>query len=142
MAVQRIGILPPHPPGRQRAQRTRGFLVLFAYAVALFFAASLILPSTASEGCDLRNRYESIRRPFFALVTGAAAIEITDSLVKGGIDRVLTVLGPNYVIMVTTWVLFGLVAMYSADRRVHWVGAVALFVMNLGFVVTGWSVLQ
>ena len=118
------------------------FLVLFAYAVAMFFAAALILPSTASDGCDLRKRYESIRRPFFALITGIVAIEITDSLVKGGIDRILTVLGPTYIVMVTVWGSFGLVAMYVTDRRVHWVGAVALFVLMFGFVVINWSVLQ
>jgi hypothetical protein len=118
------------------------FLVLFAYAMVLFFSAALILPSNASAGCDLRDRYDSIRRPFFALMTAAPAIDVTDSLLKGGIDRILNVLGPTYIVAMTGMVLFGIGAMRTADRRIHWIGAITLFAATIGSFVRDWSVLQ
>ena len=118
------------------------FLVLFAWAMVMFFAAALILPSTAAAGCDLRDRYESIRRPFFALMAATPAIDVTDSLLKGGIDRILNVLGPTYIVAMMGLALFGIAAMRTADRRLHWIGAIAGFAGLLGTFVTGWSVLR
>ena len=118
------------------------FLVLFAYAMVLFFSAALILPSNAAAGCDLRDRYDSIRRPFFALMTAAPAIDITDSLLKGGIDRILNVLGPTYIVAMMGLALFGIAAMRTADRRLHWIGAIGGFAGMLGTLVSSWSVLR
>ena len=103
------------------------FVALFLYGVFLYFCASLILPERAEPGLDLTSRFESIRRPFFALWLLVVSAEVTDSFLKG-VTYVLTELGPAWFGIVGGSALLGITALRVRDRRFHRIVAILVFV--------------
>lgn len=111
------------------------FVALFLYATAVYFTAALIVPESCAPGLDLRERYESIRRPFFGTWLAIVGLDVTDTVLKGGWHRVFVEFGAPYVALMGTGVACATVAMVSRNRRVHWG---VLLVMLCGDL--GWSI--
>jgi len=58
------------------------FGMLLLAAVALFFAATLVLPGQIGPGTDLRQHYLTVRKPFFLVVLALPILELCDSAVN------------------------------------------------------------
>ena len=101
---------------------------LFVYGVLIFFAASLILPPQITKGMDLKARFESIRRPFFALWLLVMCFELLDSLLKGT-DYILAELGILYLCLMLFSVSLSAAGIVIANRRFHLLAAVSFFVV-------------
>lgn len=115
-----------------------GFAALFLYGVALFFCAALILPRATSEPLDLKERFESIRPPFFLLWFVVVVAEFLDSLFKG-VDYLLGELGIPYILMMVFSGVFMIAAMRIRSRRFHWGFGIAVLMVNLGWVLFRFS---
>ena len=59
------------------------FGMLLLAAIALFFAATLVLPGRIGPGTDLRQHYGTVRKPFFLVIMALPILEIGDSAVNG-----------------------------------------------------------
>lgn len=112
-----------------------GFGALFAYAVALYFSASIILPRATESGVDLATRFEKVRKPFFSAALVITALELLDSFSKG-LAYVLDELGNPYLIGMGLGSVLILVALRTTSRRFHWAFAIWAAVSGVGWVVT------
>jgi hypothetical protein len=115
-----------------------GFAALFLYGVALYFCAALILPRASAEKLDLKERYESIRLPFFYFWLVVASAEVLDSVAKG-LDYVFESLGLPYLFILGTTFLFSVTAIRVRDRRFHWFFGLATFIGTFGWVLFRFS---
>jgi hypothetical protein len=115
-----------------------GFAALFLYGVALYFCAALVLPRATDKELDLKDRFESIRTPFFSLWLVVLLSEVIDSLLKG-VDYVLGELGTPYVLLISLTGILTVSATRIRNRRFHWAFAVGIMVGNLGWVLYRFS---
>ena len=115
-----------------------GFAALFLYGVALYFCAALVLPRATGKEIDLKERFDSIRTPFFSLWLVVLLSEVVDSLLKG-VDYVLGELGIAYVLMIAMTGSLTVLAIRIRDRRFHWAFAIGILVVNLGWVLYRFS---
>jgi small-conductance mechanosensitive channel len=115
------------------------FLALFLYGVALYFCATLVLPAPTTEAIDLRERFEAVRKPFFSVWITVALLEILDTFLKGGSDRILIELGLPYVATLGVALAFGAGALFITNRAYNWVLAVLTFVGVAGWILGRWA---
>jgi hypothetical protein len=98
------------------------FGLLLLAAVALYFAAALVLPSQIGPRTDLRQHYAAVRKPFFLVLLGLPLLELSDSLQHG--FRHLLDLGPAYLVAQGFVILVCFRALATESRRTHGVIAV------------------
>jgi len=93
------------------------FGMLLLAAVALFFAATLVLPGQIGPGTDLRRHYGAVRKPFFLVILLLPILEICDSAV----NRFQHPLSrePEYFITQGAIIIGCSVSLAKDDRRVH-----------------------
>ena len=115
-----------------------GFAALFLYGVALYFCAALILPRATDRELDLKERFDSIRAPFFSLWLVMLLSEVVDSFSKG-FDYVLGELGIVYLLMMPLTGILTVAAIRIRNRRFHWAFASGLLVANLSWVLYRFS---
>ena len=102
------------------------FGALFLYGVFVFFCASLILPRQVTIGMDLKERFESIRRPFFILWVFVLCSELLDSLLKGT-EYVRNELGAPYIALWTVSISLSAGGIVISNRRYHFAAAIVFF---------------
>lgn len=115
-----------------------GFSTLFFYGVVLYFCAALILPRADREPLDLRERFETIRLPFFLLWLTVGFFEVLDSFSKGS-AYVLAELGLPYLITMGVTMVLTVGAIWTRDRRFHWAFAIVTLIGNLSWVMYRFS---
>lgn len=129
--------------GNWRSQGTWsfvGFSALFAYGVALYFCAALILPRAREGGASLAARFETVRGPFFAAWLILLLLEALDSFSKGS-AYVVGELGYPYLLLVGSSIILTVIAMRTGNRRFHWFFAVGTTVAYTAWVMTRFAVL-
>ena len=94
------------------------FALLLAYSVLLFLLAVLILPTDLAEGVDLEAHFFEVRPWFFTLLALATVAEFGDTLLHGGLERVVG-LGPPYWIILLSGGILSAIGARSANRRFH-----------------------
>jgi hypothetical protein len=114
------------------------FGALFLYGVLIFFCASLILPRQVSTDTDLKERFQSIRRPFFVLWLLVMGSELLDSLLKGT-NYVLNELGAPYIAVWSASVLLSVGGIVVSSRRYHFVAAIVFFVIYAGWTLNAFA---
>ena len=99
------------------------FGMLLLAAVALFFAATLVLPGQIGPGTDLRQHYGTVRKPFFLVILALPLLELGDSAV----NRFQHPLSrePEYFITQAAIILGCSLSLAKDNRRVHGTLAVA-----------------
>ena len=116
------------------------FAVLLLYAVFLFLASVLIIPSDFEEGIDLEAHFFEVRPWFFTILAFVALAEFADTLLHGGFERVFG-FGTYYVLLMASSLLFCIIGATTANRRFHAVGALVFFFAMTGWMVVGfWSI--
>ena len=117
---------------RERAVFTvASFGLLLLAAVALYFAAALVLPSKIGPGTDLRHHYDAVRIPFFLVILALPFLELGDSLLNGFSNPLSR--EPAYLVSQGAAMVGCLSALAVKDRRTHGI----LVVVFLGFL-TAW----
>ncbi|MEM7431143.1 MAG: hypothetical protein AAF351_04285 [Pseudomonadota bacterium] len=112
------------------------FGALFVYGVLIFFCASLIMPQTVPSGTNMKQRFETIRRPFFALWVLVVIAELTDSFLKGT-AYVTGELGLPYLGFISSLTALAVAGIFVADRRYHYTAAILFFSLH-AFWMMGW----
>ena len=110
------------------------FVVLLLYAVFLFLASVLVIPSDFEEGTDLEAHFFEVRPWFFTVLAFTPVAEFADTLLTGGLERVFG-LGTYYILLVTSSLFCCIIGAMTANRRFHAVVALGFF-----FAMTGWMV--
>lgn len=118
-----------------------GFVALFLYGVALYFAAALILPRVTAAGLDLRRRFEIIRVPFFSAWLAVLLLETLDSFRKGA-QYVISELGPLYLLLIGTSLILGVMATRVSSGRFHWIYALGTTLAFSLWVAFRFSLIQ
>lgn len=97
-------------------------LFLIIYAVTLFLLAALLSPDNINEYDGYEDFFLKRRHWFFGLFAATFVLDTIDTLIKGGAywDR----FGVDYFIQVPFGLILCVVAIRSADRRVHLAAAV------------------
>ena len=91
------------------------FATLLAGAVALYFAASLILPDEIGPETDLAQHFATIRRPFYVVLASTPILELLDTL-SHGVDTLVR-LGWAYGAVLAVTFVGSLVGVLSESRR-------------------------
>jgi hypothetical protein len=112
-----------------------GFIALFLYGVFLYFCAALVLPGRVDPGLDLGRRFDSIRRPFFAMWLLVLVAEVVDSFLKG-VDYVLHSLGPFWMVVNGFVAALILLARTLSSRKAQRVVAVLVFLVYAGWTLS------
>ena len=86
----------------------------------------------------MKERFDSIRTPFFSLWLVVLLSEVVDSLLKG-VDYVFGELGIPYVLLIALTGSLTVLAIRIRDRRFHWAFAIGILVANLGWVLYRFS---
>ena len=92
--------------------------LLLVYAGLHFLLAVLILPTDLEKGADLEAHFFEVRPWFFTLLALATVAEFGDTLLHGGLDRVIG-LGPPYWVILISGVTLSLLGARTANRRFH-----------------------
>ncbi len=103
---------------RARSEFTvANFGILLLAAVALFFAASLVLPGRIGPGTDLRQHYGAVKKPFFLVVLALPILELCDSAVNGFQHPLSR--EPEYFITQGAIILGCFLSLGKDNRRLH-----------------------
>jgi hypothetical protein len=116
-----------------------GFGMLLLAAVALFFAATLVLPGQIGPGTDLRQHYGAVRKPFFLVVLALPLLEVADSAVNGFQHPLSR--EPEYFITQAAGILGCVLCLAKDSRRLHGVLAVVFVLWMLGWMFTQFFVI-
>jgi hypothetical protein len=92
------------------------FVVLLVYAVLGDLAAVLIVPSNLERSSDLEAHFFEVRPWFFTIAAFIPPLELTDTLLHGGIHRLLG-LGPFYLTILLVSEACCIVGAWTANRR-------------------------
>ena len=112
------------------------FGALFLYGVAVYFLAALVLSTTASDGTD----FETIRRPFYGTTLVILGMEVLDTIIKGGVDRLFE-FGPLYLACSGSGLLGAIGGMVVKDRRYHWASSLFTTFAMLGLILSQFNTL-
>lgn len=116
------------------------FAVLLLYAVFLFLASVLIIPSDFEEGIDLEAHFFEVRPWFFTILALVSVAEFADTFLHGGFERVLG-FGTYYILLLASCLICGIIGAMTANRRFHATVALAFFLAMTGWVFVGfWSI--
>ena len=107
------------------------FGALFLYGVAVYFLAALVLSTTASDGTD----FETIRRPFYGTTLVILGMEVLDTIIKGGVDRLFE-FGPLYLAYLGSGLLGAIGGIVVKDRRYHWAASLFTTFAMLGLILS------
>lgn len=110
------------------------FGMLLLAAVALFFAASLVLPGQINSGTDLRQHYRNVRKPFFLVILALPLLELSDSAINGFQHPLSR--EPEYFITQGATILGCLLCLAKDSRRLHGLSAVVCVLWLLGWLFT------
>lgn len=108
-------------------------LFLILYAVTLFLLAGLLSAENISEYDGYEDFFLKRRRWFFGLFAATFVLDTIDTIIKG--DGYWTRYEIDYAIQVPVGLLLCAIAIYSADRRVHF-GAVLLHLSYQVYLIT------
>jgi hypothetical protein len=111
------------------------FVVLLVYAVLGYLAAVLIVPSNLERSSDLEAHFFEVRPWFFAIAAFIPPLELADTLLHGGIHRVLG-LGPFYIAILIGSEICCVVGAWTSNRRFHAGWASSFFLMMSSWMVT------
>ena len=109
------------------------FATLLGGAIALYFAASLILPDEIGPETDLAQHFSTIRRPFYLVLATTAVLELLDTL-SHGVDT-LARLGWSYGAALALTFGGSLFGAFSESRRIHEVLCLASLVAVIGWLL-------
>ncbi len=116
------------------------FVVLLVYAVLGYLCAVLIVPSDLERSRDLEAHFFEVRPWFFAIASFIPPLELADTLLHGGIDRVIG-LGPLYSVVLLVSEICCIAGARTANRRFHGAWASVFFFGMSGWMVVGfWSI--
>ena len=116
------------------------FAVLLLYAVFLFLASVLVIPSDFEESVDLEVHFFEVRPWFFTILALVPVAEFFDTFLHGGFERVFG-FGAYYVLLLISSLIGGIIGAVTANRRFHGVVAFAFFLAMTGWMVVGfWEI--
>ena len=116
------------------------FIVLLVYAVLGYLCAVLIVPSDLERSRDLEAHFFEVRPWFFAIASFIPPLELTDTLLHGGMDRVIG-LGPLYSAILAVSETCCVIGARTANRSFHGAWASTFFLGMSTWMVTGfWSI--
>jgi hypothetical protein len=95
------------------------FATLLAESIALYFAASLILPDEIGPATDLEEHFAWVRRPFYLVLASIPILEALDTLSHG--VATFMDLGWAYGGLLATFCAGALLGFFRESRRVHMV---------------------
>lgn len=107
-------------------------LFLLASPISLFLATELLFPDQDLEERRLRDHYYRVHRPYYLLLAVLGPLDVLDTLLKGGWDRLMT-LGLEYLPMQSFSTLVCVVAAFVRAPRYHafvQIGAVIAFLVS------------
>lgn len=110
-----------------------GFGMLFALAIALYFAASLVLPDDIGPDTDLARHFEAIRRPFYLVLAGLPVLEFLDTMSHG--TGSLARQGWAYGAVLALTFAGAVVGAFAVSRRVHGFLSVGLMIGIVGWLL-------
>ena len=108
------------------------FLLLIAYAILLFLAASLIFPWDVPEGFDFEQHFYETRPRFFAVLTLAWCIDIPETLAKSSSE--LRALPDGYLAFAIPQILLAFIGACWSNRAYHKFYAAFWPVFTLGYM--------
>ena len=116
-----------------------GVATLLAGAIALFFAASLILPDDIGANTNLEQHFAAIRPPFFLALASVSLFEFLDTLSHG--VGTLRNLGWAYGTIVAGTFAGSLVGFFSTSKRTHEVLCLLSLLTAIGWLLsTGYAI--
>jgi len=111
------------------------FATLLLGSIALYFAASLILPDEIGPDSDLSRHFAAVRRPFYVVLASVPVLELTDTLTHG--LPTLAALGWPYHVALATVFVGAAVGYISEERRTH-----EILSLLAGIGVVGWLLVR
>lgn len=116
------------------------FAVLLVYSIFLFLGSVLIIPSDLEKSSDLESHYFEVRPWFFGIMAMVPVAEIFDTLLHGGIERLLG-FGLYLILFLGGSFVMCIIAALTASRTFHAVWAVIFLIAMTGWeVIAFWSI--
>jgi hypothetical protein len=127
--------------GTVNSYRTQGILftlgnfgTLLLSAVALYFAAALILPTAIQPATDLGQHFWTVRKPFFLVLVTLPLLEFLDSA-QHGMDN-LVALGAIYLAVQAASAVGCVIGYSTENRHVHGALVWAFFIGAFVWLLT------
>lgn len=107
------------------------YLFLVLYAVLLFLLASVLVPRSWDPVEDLGTFLVQRRFWFYSLFLAASAVDVADTVLKGGSDRLASLLvGPTGLLVATSF-LAGVIGLLSLKPRTHAITGFAMLAVQV-----------
>jgi hypothetical protein len=116
------------------------FAVLLVYSILLFLGTVLIIPSDLKKSNDLEVHFFEVRPWFFGISALIPVMELADTLLHGGIERVLG-FGPYFILLLGGSFVMCIIGAVTASRTFHAIWAIVFLLAMTGWEVLGfWSI--
>jgi len=108
------------------------YIFLIAYSLTVYLMCAVLFPSRIASFGDYKEFFYSKKHWFFGLFILQNVVDIVDTLIKGGVDRILS-FGPEYWINSPLQIILAGVAISTRNEKFHAVFAIAT-ILQQGFI--------
>jgi len=116
------------------------YLFLITYVIVLFFLSVFLFPDSLSDYAGYEDFFISRRQWFFGFFAIMTIFDLIDTFIKG--REHLAMLGTEYLIRVSVYLVLCGVAVYTSNRRFHKAFAVAAVTYNISWIVRYYNTLR
>ena len=96
----------------------QNYCFLIAYAVIVYLMCAILIPSSIASFDSYKDFFISKKSWFFGILILQRIVDVLDTLMKGGLDRLYS-FGPVYNIGVVLQIVLAGVAIYSRNEKFH-----------------------
>ena len=107
------------------------YFFLVSYAIALFLLSAVIVPRTWDEVADLNEYFLQRRRWFYVILLMAVTLDVADSYLKGGMDRIVA---PSLAFWVAC-LFASVVGLRATTIRPHTIAGLIVLTINIAITV-------